>query len=58
MRRSVRESLRIARMALDLSDDELRKRSNEAARTIMASEDAREGPRAFLEKRTPNWVGR
>ena len=25
---------------------------------VLASEDAREGPRAFAERRAPNWVGR
>ncbi|WP_269453259.1 enoyl-CoA hydratase-related protein [Yinghuangia sp. ASG 101] len=29
-----------------------------AVRTIVDSEDAREGARAFIEKRTPRWVGR
>jgi enoyl-CoA hydratase len=31
---------------------------NEISAEVMASEDAREGPRAFLEKRPPNYKGR
>jgi enoyl-CoA hydratase len=31
---------------------------DEAKRVVMASEDAREGPRAFVEKRRPIYVGR
>lgn len=31
---------------------------NECAREIVRSEDAQEGPRAFIEKRRPNFVGR
>lgn len=31
---------------------------NEVARPVMKSEDAREGPRAFIEKRKPNYRGR
>lgn len=31
---------------------------SECAREVMRSEDAREGPRAFMEKRTPNYTGR
>jgi enoyl-CoA hydratase/carnithine racemase len=29
-----------------------------AAERMLASEDAREGPRAFAEKRAPHWLGR
>jgi enoyl-CoA hydratase/carnithine racemase len=54
---AVRESLRIARRALDHSDDELRKLSNEASDVVLAGADAQEGTRAFLEKRAPRWTG-
>jgi enoyl-CoA hydratase len=29
----------------------------ELGMTVMSSQDAREGPRAFLEKREPNFTG-
>ncbi|NUZ07024.1 enoyl-CoA hydratase-related protein [Piscinibacter koreensis] len=31
---------------------------DESKRMVMASDDAREGPRAFMEKRAPNYTGR
>ena len=31
---------------------------NDAKRVVMASDDAREGPRAFMEKREPRFLGR
>ena len=55
---AVRESLGVARNALDLSDVELQALSAEAQGRVMASEDFKEGPRAFIEKRAPRWTGR
>lgn len=55
---SVRESLAIARVADEISDAEARRLSDIATDLVFSSEDAAEGPRAFLEKRTPNWIGR
>ena len=31
---------------------------NENARLVLATDDAKEGPRAFMEKRRPRYVGR
>ena len=55
---SVRHSLAVARQALDLSDAELQAESARAQQQNMTSEDFKEGPRAFIEKRAPRWVGR
>jgi enoyl-CoA hydratase/carnithine racemase len=55
---SVRESLRIARLAHDLPDAELRALSRKVSELVLSSEDSKEGPRAFLEKRPPQWRGR
>lgn len=55
---AVRESLRIARETSEHPLGEMRERSSRSLQTILASEDFREGPRAFIERRPPNWSGR
>lgn len=50
-----------AREALDTLHDELRtafENEQQISGTIFRTEDAKEGPRAFAEKRKPNWQGR
>ena len=54
---AVRESLSVARQALDLDDAALRDLSAAASRKVAATEDYKEGPRAFIEKRPPRWSG-
>jgi enoyl-CoA hydratase/carnithine racemase len=55
---AVRESLKVARRAFDCSDKELRVQSDAGYAVVMASADAQEGARAFLEKREPRWIGK
>jgi enoyl-CoA hydratase len=55
---AVRESLAIARVADDYDEDTLRSLSDAARQRIIGTEDYREGPGAFIEKRKPIWVGR
>jgi enoyl-CoA hydratase len=42
----------------NLSEEEALARELEIGQPIFQSEDAREGPRAFAEKRKPNYKGR
>lgn len=55
---AVRESLAVARRAYDLDDATLARLSDEAQARVMLTEDFREGPVAFIEKRAPRWLGR
>lgn len=54
---SVRGSLAVARIAAGSSSPELRAAYDAAVERISRSADSQEGPRAFLEKRTPVWRG-
>lgn len=55
---AVRESLAIVRDAMGMTEEQGWQRSIEAMDRIRRSEDAKEGPRAFAEKRDPRWTGR
>ena len=55
---AVRESRAIAAAALDMTEEEAWKKSNEASGRIFRTEDAMEGPTAFAQKREPQWKGR
>jgi enoyl-CoA hydratase/carnithine racemase len=55
---SVRASKQAAMQGLDLPLPEALSRRYELVAAMRASEDTREGPRAFAEKRPPRWQGR
>lgn len=55
---AVRESLAIVRDAMGMTEEQGWQRTIEAMDRIRRSEDAKEGPRAFAEKRDPRWTGR
>jgi enoyl-CoA hydratase/carnithine racemase len=55
---AVRESLAIARASFDCDESQLKKREGDAWRRLVTTEDFKEGPRAFVEKRAPQWQGR
>lgn len=55
---SVIHSLQLAGAAPEQSEAALWDMTTRAMQIIGASADAKEGPRAFLEKRAPNWQGK
>ena len=55
---AVRESLKIARDTPDMDEQHYWERSKDVEALVFSSDDAREGPLAFLEKRDPRWTGR
>jgi enoyl-CoA hydratase len=55
---AVRESRALVDAALDHDEGSLWAMAEAAAARVLATEDAREGPRAFAEKRPPRWLGR
>jgi enoyl-CoA hydratase/carnithine racemase len=54
---SVRETLAIGRIANERTEADLWQLSAAASARVLACEDSREGPRAFVEKRPPVWRG-
>jgi enoyl-CoA hydratase/carnithine racemase len=55
---AVRHSLDIARRSAGADDVQGRALSHAALAALRGTEDWKEGPRAFVEKRAPVWVGR
>lgn len=55
---AVAETLRLSRAAETAQIAALWPENTRTLRAIMASDDAQEGARAFLEKRPPQWLGR
>ena len=55
---AVRASRKVVRAALTADDDTLWEMSNQAMMSLVQTEDFAEGPRAFVEKRPPEWKGR
>ncbi len=55
---AVQASLRIARRALIDDDDTLFRAGGKEMAVISKTEDYQEGPRAFIEKRAPQWKGK
>jgi enoyl-CoA hydratase len=55
---AVRASRKIVLEGMLAADDDAWRMTNEAFASVAASEDFGEGPKAFIEKRAPQWKGR
>lgn len=55
---AVRQAKRVVDMAAKLSEEDAFKLSGEAMKLLSKTEDYKEGPRAFIEKRAPRWTGK
>lgn len=55
---AVREGIAVAKQAATLTDEEGQKVADTALARLQTTEDYREGPLAFVEKRPPVWKGR
>lgn len=55
---AVRQSLAVAKRSNDMTELELRELTQRCYDKVKASDDYKEGPLAFIEKRAPRWSGR
>jgi crotonobetainyl-CoA hydratase len=55
---AVQYSKAVARASFSMGADEASRDLRDLLRAVVRSDDFREGPRAFAEKRRPNWTGR
>ena len=55
---SVTCNLQLQEIDASMPDDQAFRRGNEGFRALSKTDDYREGPKAFIEKRPPRWTGK